>query len=87
VHIPGISERKIASLFSDDTTTFLVETDSYDDLSGILTMWCTASGAKFNKGKTVAIPIGTPEYRKSVMTHTACLMTFILLQTAKRQGF
>jgi ribonuclease HI len=32
-------------------------------------MWCTASGAKFNKGKTVAIPIGTPSYRESVATH------------------
>ena len=62
-NIPGAAERLIATLFADDTTTFLHKEDSFADLMSILDTWCTASGAKFNKDKTEIIPLGLPEYR------------------------
>src|SRR5258708_21814546 len=33
----------------------------------ILDEWCLASGAKFNKEKTIVITIGSPNYRKNVI--------------------
>ncbi|EPS93790.1 hypothetical protein FOMPIDRAFT_12490, partial [Fomitopsis schrenkii] len=68
-NIPGATERLIATLFADDTTTFLRKDDSYADLMQILDTWCAASGAKFNKDKTEIIPIGLPEYRSEFL-HT-----------------
>lgn len=65
--IPGASERLIATLFADDTTTFLRKEDSFEDLMSILDVWCTASGAKFNKEKIEVIPIGRPEYRAAFL--------------------
>ena len=56
-NIPGAAERLIATLFADDTTTFLHKEDSFADLMSILDTWCTASGAKFNKDKTEIIPL------------------------------
>jgi hypothetical protein len=51
----------------DDTTIYLSEEDSFDNLKEILHKWCWVSGAKFNVKKTVVIPLGTTEYRESVI--------------------
>ena len=64
--IPGIHEKLIVSLYADDTTIYLSDTDSYSTLHKILSNWCTASGAKFNLEKTEIIPIGTLEHRERV---------------------
>ena len=66
-NIPGAPERLIATLFADDTTTFLHKDDHFIDLMHILDLWCAASGAKFNKDKTEIIPIGRPEYRAKLI--------------------
>lgn len=66
-NIPGAPERLIATLFADDTTTFLHKDDSFVDLMSILDLWCAASGAKFNKEKTEVIPIGNPAYRAELL--------------------
>ena len=60
--IPGIRDKLIVSLYADDTTIYLSESDSYAALQNILSRWCTASGAKFNLEKTEIIPIGTEEH-------------------------
>ncbi|KIL69182.1 hypothetical protein M378DRAFT_190406 [Amanita muscaria Koide BX008] len=59
--------RLIASLFADDTTVFLHETDSFEDLQNLLTCWCKASGARFNIRKTVVIPLGNKAYREKLV--------------------
>lgn len=64
--LPGLAERLITSLFADDTTVYLHETDSYREMECILNKWCTAARAKFNVPKTEIIPIGAPEYREGV---------------------
>ncbi|EIN07267.1 hypothetical protein PUNSTDRAFT_21024, partial [Punctularia strigosozonata HHB-11173 SS5] len=64
--IPGKAEAVIAALFADDTTVYLSAEDKYSDLLDILDGWCRASRAKFNKGKTEIIPIGTGEFRERV---------------------
>ena len=64
--IPGIKEKLIVSLYADDTTIYLSESDSYTALQRILTSWCLASGAKFNLEKTEIVPIGTPEHRERI---------------------
>lgn len=67
IAIPGDVERLVATLFADDTTVFLGEGDDYEDALRPANMWCRASRAKFNLGKTEVIPVGTPEYRASVL--------------------
>ncbi|OCH95328.1 hypothetical protein OBBRIDRAFT_717744, partial [Obba rivulosa] len=67
-HIPGVLNKIIATLFADDTTTYLSELDDFATLQQLLDTWCSASGAKFNIGKTEIIPIGTEEYRQRVVT-------------------
>ncbi|KAF9552529.1 hypothetical protein CPC08DRAFT_620877, partial [Agrocybe pediades] len=62
-HLQRDIERLIVTLFADDTTVYLSEHDSFDELQRILTRWCQASGAKSNVAKTVIIPAGTEEYR------------------------
>ena len=66
--IPGLKEKLIISLYADDTTVYLSESDSYTTLQKILSRWCIASGAKFNLEKTEIIPIGTEEHRNRVLT-------------------
>lgn len=66
--IKGDRDRLIASLFADDTTVYLHESDSFDTLQDILKTWCQASGARFNIKKTVIIPMGSPTYRMSLMS-------------------
>ncbi|EJD33418.1 hypothetical protein AURDEDRAFT_77009 [Auricularia subglabra TFB-10046 SS5] len=66
--IPGLEEKLIVTLFADDTTVYLSANDSYEDLVKILETWCKASGAKFNKGKTECIPVGTEAFREEFRT-------------------
>ncbi|GJE94639.1 transposon TX1 uncharacterized protein [Phanerochaete sordida] len=66
--VPGLADRVLVSLFADDTTAFLAESDDFGLLTAILETWCIASKAKFNVEKTNIIPIGTPEYRAGVLT-------------------
>ncbi|KAI0324039.1 hypothetical protein GY45DRAFT_1211632, partial [Cubamyces sp. BRFM 1775] len=65
--VPGLADRLVASLFADDTTVFLSESDSYVELTRILQRWCTASRARFNSDKTAVIPVGTKQYREHVL--------------------
>lgn len=65
--LPGSTEKLIANLFADDTTTFLSQHDNFEDLQEILTEWCNASTARFNIQKTEIIPIGTQDYRNKVI--------------------
>jgi hypothetical protein len=71
-NIPGIGEKLITTLFADDTTVFLSEFDKFKDLELILGKWCIASGARFNVDKTEVTPVGSENYRNSVIT-TRCL--------------
>ncbi|KAI6141835.1 hypothetical protein BKA82DRAFT_3931667, partial [Pisolithus tinctorius] len=57
----------VVSMFADDTTVYLVATDDAGILNTILSTWCCTSGAKFNMDKTEVIPVGTPEYRQSLI--------------------
>ncbi|EJD39124.1 hypothetical protein AURDEDRAFT_32256, partial [Auricularia subglabra TFB-10046 SS5] len=61
--IPGMAEKLVATLYADDTTVYLSESDSYKLLLQILEKWCLAAGAKFNVQKTEFIPLGKEEYR------------------------
>ncbi|OSD04675.1 hypothetical protein PYCCODRAFT_1443909 [Trametes coccinea BRFM310] len=65
--IPGRPDRLITTLFADDTTVYLSKDDNYDTLAGILTMWCGASGARFNITKTEHVPLGPPEMRHELI--------------------
>ncbi|KAI5887315.1 uncharacterized protein SCHCODRAFT_02466534, partial [Schizophyllum commune H4-8] len=67
IQIPGAANRLIASLFADDTTTYLAKTDTWGTLWCVLKSWCKASLAKFNDGKTELIPIGSEEHRARVI--------------------
>ena len=66
MEIPGLRERIIASLFADDTTVYLAEEDSLEDLEEILDKWTEAAGAQFNAGKMKVIPVGSEQYRERV---------------------
>ncbi|KAF8289698.1 hypothetical protein DL93DRAFT_2069160, partial [Clavulina sp. PMI_390] len=57
----------LIALFADDATVFLSKNDKPSSLWRILDLWCDASGAKFNKPKTVAIPVGSKAYRKQLI--------------------
>jgi ribonuclease HI len=65
MNIPGEPERLIETMFADDTTVYLDKIDPWELLMLILDDWCKASRAKFNKGKTEIIPIGSNEYRRT----------------------
>ncbi|EIW64289.1 uncharacterized protein TRAVEDRAFT_81788, partial [Trametes versicolor FP-101664 SS1] len=67
IKMPGNAEKLITKLFADDTTVYLDAQDEYSMLTDILTKWCAASRAKFNKDKTEVIPIGPAEYRDRVV--------------------
>ncbi|KAJ7185337.1 hypothetical protein C8R46DRAFT_817874, partial [Mycena filopes] len=71
-NLKGYSHKKIldkvvVKMFADDTTVYLDASDSFDDLQLLLERWCAASSAKFNVAKTEVIPVGSPEFRKSVI--------------------
>ncbi|KAF9497663.1 hypothetical protein BDN71DRAFT_1361574, partial [Pleurotus eryngii] len=64
--IPGRLEKLIVTLFADDTTVYLSDLDSFDNLEDTLAEWCNGSRAKFNITKTEIIPIGSTEYQNTV---------------------
>jgi hypothetical protein len=64
---PRMTYRIVVTMFADDTTIYLTNKDDFETLNNILTRWCNASGAKFNKSKTEIIPIGTKEYRQNLL--------------------
>ena len=65
--IPGSNDDLKTTLFADDTTVFLAESDSYNTILAILTLWCHVSGARFNVNKTEILLIGTKTYRDHVL--------------------
>ncbi|KAJ3008140.1 hypothetical protein NUW54_g3267 [Trametes sanguinea] len=67
IKIPYSREALKATLFADDTTTYLSEHDDFGVLKRVLDTWCGAAKARFNIAKTEAIPIGTPQYRAEVI--------------------
>ncbi|KIO07039.1 hypothetical protein M404DRAFT_137567, partial [Pisolithus tinctorius Marx 270] len=69
--------RSIVSMFADDTTVYLAANDDPGILNTILSTWCCASGAKFNMDKTEIIPVGTPEYRQSLITSSKLNITSV----------
>jgi hypothetical protein len=66
IKTPSTTEKVILSLFVDDSAVFTSKNDSVKSLFTTLDRWCMASGAKFNKEKTVIIPVGSLEYRNHV---------------------
>ncbi|EPS92747.1 hypothetical protein FOMPIDRAFT_23054, partial [Fomitopsis schrenkii] len=66
-NIPGTPEKLVAALFADDTSAFLSQHDSWSSLWAVLDKWCKASRARFNGQKTEVIPIGSKDYRMSVI--------------------
>jgi hypothetical protein len=64
--VPGGQHKILVNLFADDTLVYLNTRDKYGHLIKVLHRWCTALGAKFNKGKTEVVPITTPEFRAKV---------------------
>src|SRR5260221_7086347 len=69
INTPDNHPRAILALFANDTTVFLSKSDNPETLFKILDKWCSASGAKFNRDKTVIIPVGLERYRKEVTTN------------------
>ena len=67
--IPREEEHLIVTLFADDTTIYLRHNDDIGNLFQILDKWCIASEAKFNIAKTIVLLIGTPTYRKNLITN------------------
>ncbi|KAI9068665.1 hypothetical protein FKP32DRAFT_1561253 [Trametes sanguinea] len=65
--VPGLTESIKATLFADDTTVYLAESDDFGVIQRILDKWCSASKAKFNIAKTEILPIGTKEYRDATV--------------------
>ena len=59
IQIPTTRKHLKVKLFTDDTTVFLSENNSIDDLEAVLSKWCKVSGAKFNIEKTKIIPLGS----------------------------
>ena len=57
----------ILSLFTDNATVFLSQNNCPKTLFEILNMWCLVSGTKFNKEKTIILPVGTTDYRENVI--------------------
>jgi len=67
IDIPNIPHNLKIKLFANDTTLFLSEHDSLDKIREVLDRWCHVSGAKFNSEKMEIIPIGTENYRASLI--------------------
>ncbi|TFK32734.1 hypothetical protein BDQ12DRAFT_616573, partial [Crucibulum laeve] len=69
-NIKNTTSKLIISLFGDDATVFLSEHDRFQDLKGILNIWCKASKAKFNIEKTEVIPMGSINFRQHLRNGT-----------------
>jgi len=65
--IQGLEERVLVSLFVDDTLVYMNEDDNKKTLKQMIKIFCEASTAKFNDQKSEVLPIGTKEYRNSVI--------------------
>jgi len=65
--VPGSDERLIMTLFGDNTTIYLDKRDNYKELLSPLLLWCHASRARFDVNKTEIIPLGTPQFRNSLL--------------------
>src|ERR1700683_122237 len=61
--IPRLDTKLITTLFVDDMTVYFNQGDDFQMLTGILHLWCCASGARFNENKTEIILIGTEHFR------------------------
>jgi ribonuclease HI/exonuclease III len=66
--IPGMPKTIKTTLFADDTTIYMSNSDNFTNMQKVLDTWCSVSGAKFNLSKTEIIPIGTKDYRNTVLT-------------------
>jgi hypothetical protein len=67
IEVPNTTKSLIVALFADDTLVYLNEKDNLNTLNEILDTFCKASTAKFNTEKTEYLPIGSKEYRQSVI--------------------
>jgi ribonuclease HI len=67
LRIPGLMQKLIVKLFTDNTNLYLSKRDRLDHIQSLLDIWCAASGAKFNIEKTEIIPIGTQQFRHQVI--------------------
>jgi len=68
IKIPNAPENIKCKLFADDTMVYLNEQDDLATLeTHALNPWCEVSGATFNIAKTEVIPIGTKEYRTTLL--------------------
>ncbi|KIY53321.1 hypothetical protein FISHEDRAFT_33529, partial [Fistulina hepatica ATCC 64428] len=76
------AERLVIQLFADDTTVYLSGEDSYEQLTDILDKWCVASRAKFNKSKTVIIPIGSEGSRQLLSINRRLSLAHALIPTS-----
>ena len=65
--IQGLEERVLVSLFADDTLVYINEDDNKKTLEQAIKNFCKASTAKFNDEKSEVLPIGTKEYRNSII--------------------
>ncbi len=65
-NIPRYREALKAVLFADDTTVYLSNEDDFATLQGILDTWCSAAKARFNISKTEIIPLGAPDFRRTM---------------------
>src|SRR5258708_4344905 len=66
INIPSASHNVTLSLFTDDAAIFLAKDNSPMTLFNHLDEWCLSLGAKFNKNKTVVIPVRSPNYRRYI---------------------
>ena len=69
INTPDTHHKVILALFADDAMVFLSKKDNLETLFEILDKWCAASGAKFNKDKTVIIPVGSKNHREKVKSN------------------
>lgn len=65
--IPGVEDKLIVNLFTDDTTVYLSSHNRFDTVEKLLASWCEVSRAKSNIEKTEIIPIGTNPHRQEVV--------------------
>ena len=65
--IQGLEERVLISLFADDALVYINENDNKKTLEQAIKNFCEVSIAKFNDEKSEVLPIGTKEYRNSII--------------------
>jgi len=69
IQVEDAPENIKCKLFADDTMVYLDESDNIETLENhALKPWCKVSGAVFNIAKTEIIPIGSNEYRDSLIS-------------------